>query len=438
MTGFIRGYLSWGRYLALIPWLGVGPALAADFRISSFAPGGLLCWTNAFPTGVCTIESADSPLGPWTPRLNSFTISSGGQSAFPVASHNQFYRLLAVDISAGNPNGFTNLAHAYGLLHTIAGNGSGSLDNVNYWQSSFEGGLAVNAALSRPHIAFGDGVGNVFIVDKNSHSVLKVTPDGRIHTVAGTHTAGDGPDTPTPGTNVALNSPNGLWLGGDGTLFVLDTGNGKVRCLDTNGSLTTLFTDAKGISGGRGLWVKDDRTVAYFDDGSNVKSWTPAAGFKNINKNGFNDVANFVLAAAGNLIVTDRGANQVYLLATSGANAGTTTPLFGNGTINPVVDGTPALSNGLYGVRGVWPVPTGGYLLATQEGCQILYVDPTGILHIFVNGAEGDHAGDGQWFYGGFDISEPRCVTLDSRGNILLVENDAGYVRQVDFLRLSP
>ena len=71
---------------------------------------------------------------------------------------------------------------------------------------------------------------------------------------------------PTPGTSVALSSPNGLWVGGDGVVYVLDTGNGKVRWLDTNGVMTTLFTDHSGITTGRGLWVKDDRTLAYFGD----------------------------------------------------------------------------------------------------------------------------------------------------------------------------
>ena len=100
---------------------------------------------------------------------------------------NNFFRLLAADISTNTAAGYTNLLNSYGLLHTIAGNGFGGIDGVNYWQPGFEGGYATNAALSRPHIAVADTAGNVFIADKNSHSVLKVTPDGRIHTVAGTH-----------------------------------------------------------------------------------------------------------------------------------------------------------------------------------------------------------------------------------------------------------
>jgi hypothetical protein len=105
-----------------------------------------------------------------------------------------------------------------------------------------------------------------------------------------------------------------------------------------------------------------------------------------------------------------------------------------------VVDGTLALTNGLYGVRGIWYLPNRGYLLALHEGSKILYVDPAGVVHIFVDGQGGpSHAGDGQWFYApGYKIAEARSVSMDHRGNILIVENDAGYVRMIDFSRLTP
>jgi hypothetical protein len=416
------------------------PPALTGFCISAFSRNGLVCWTNAFPTGVCTAESASTPEGPWVPLLCSFTTGSAGQAALALPPQNTFCRLLAVDVSAGNPGGFNNLTRSFGNLHTVAGSGNdGGVDGDNYWQTGFEGGFATNAALSRPHMALADRSGNLFIVDKDSHSVLKVTPDGRIHTVAGTHTRGNGPDGPTPGTSVALSSPNGLWLGGDGVVYVLDTGNGKVRWLDTNGVMTTLFTDHSGITTGRGLWVKDDRTLAYFGDGQNLNQWTPVGGIQTVNKSSFNDLANFIVEAAGDLIVTDRGANQVYLLPMSGANAGYPARLFGNGGTNNVVDGTSASTNGLNQVRAVWPVPTGGYLLGTDQGCQVLYVDPAGILHILVNGQVGSHSGDGQWFYlPGYKVSEVRSVTMDAQGNIFIVESDFGYVRRIDFLRLTP
>ena len=417
--------------------------LAADFRINAWDHQGNIRWTNAFPSGVCTIESATALTDPgsasWQSQQNYFTTNSTGQGQLLRGSKNNFFRLLAADISTNTATGYTNLLNSYGLLHTIAGNGFGGIDGVNYWQPGFEGGYATNATLSRPHIAVADTAGNVFIADKNSHSILKVTPDGRIHTVAGTHAAGNGPDYLIIATAVQLNGPNGLWVRDDGTVYVLDTGNGKIRRLDTNGMMQTLVTVAGGINTGRGVWVKNDESLAFFASGSDMKRWTPSGGVDTLNNN-FNELGTFIVDAHGDIIAADRGANKVYFLDATGSKVGSRDVLFGDGNTNSVVEGTLAKTNSLYGVRSVWPFPTGGYLLATHEGSQVLYVDPAGIIHIFVNGSNGGfHTGDGQWFHSpGFKITETRAASMDSKGNILITENDSGYVRQIDFVRLSP
>ena len=83
--------------------------------------------------------------------------------------------------------------------------------------------------------------------DKDAHAIRKVTLDGVIVTVAGTNQAGDDGDTPGPGTERRLSSPNGLWVRDDGTLYILDLGNSKIRRLGTDGVLTTLVSDSDGI-----------------------------------------------------------------------------------------------------------------------------------------------------------------------------------------------
>ena len=419
------------------------PVLAADFRISSYDRQGKINWTNAFPSGVCTVEAAaaltTSGGTAWRVEQNYYTTNSSGQGQLLLGSSNHCFRLLAADISANSTAGYTNLLNSYGLLHTIAGNGLGGVDGVNYWQPGCEGGYATNAALSRPHFAMADTAGNVFIVDKDSHSVLKITPDGRIHTVAGTHLAGNGPDYLTNATAVQLNAPNGLWVRDDGTVYVLDTGNGKIRRLDTNGMMLTLVTVAGGINTGRGVWVRDDESLAFFASGTEMMEWTPSGGVRTLNNN-FNELGNFIVDPHGDIIATDRGANKVYFLDATGGHVGNRNVLYGDGNTNAVVEGTLAKTNSLYGVRGIWALPTGGYLLGTHEGSQVLYVDPAGIIHVFVNGSYGDvHSGDGEWFHSpGSKISEVRSVSMDSAGNLLITENDFGYVRRIDFLRLSP
>jgi hypothetical protein len=86
--------------------------------------------------------------------------------------------------------------NSFGILTTIAG--AGKSDDGNEWQSSFEGGPATDAELSRPHMALTDAAGNIYIADKLSHGIRKVTPDGTIHTAAGTNVSGNARDSAIP------------------------------------------------------------------------------------------------------------------------------------------------------------------------------------------------------------------------------------------------
>ncbi len=420
------------------------PAVAqTNFQITGLSSVGQITWSNAFPSGVCTVEMTaqfNSSNASWVIGQNFFTTNSVGQGAFTPSNAAQFFRLRAVEIYTNTPQAWTNLIDSYGILHTIAGNGDAGysdpgVDGSNYWQTSYEGGYATNAALSRPHFAMADNASNIFIIEKDSDALLKVTPDGRIHTVAGTHAVGNGPDTSSIATNVAMNLPNGLCVGNDGTAYILDTGNGKVRRLATNGMMTTLFSDSSGISGGRGLLVNSNETLVYYASGADLRRWTPSGGTANLNTR-FSDLGNIVLNGT-NLIATDRGGNTVWVVNT---NTGARTLLYGNGGTNLVVDGTLALTNSLYGVRGIWQPPIGGYFLVNDYSAQIVYVDITGVLHLLLNGQNDDHAGDGGWFYAPskYFIGQGRSITMDTNGNLIIVENDTGYVRKIDFHRLTP
>ncbi len=411
-------------------------AWAIDFRIGTLDLSGTITWTNAYTNGACALEVAPTPTGPWTSQTSYYTTNSTGQGQLAETNGVSFWRLLAADFPP-TPRGWTNLLKSYGRLETIAGNGVGQVDGVNYWQASFEGQPATQVSLSRPHIALADKNGDVFIADKNSHAVLKVTLDGRIHTVAGTHAAGfngDG-DGHLPGTSLQLNSPNGLWSHGGSMLYILDTGNGKVRKLDKNGIMTTLFTVPGGIQGGRGLWVKKDESEAYFCSGTEFKHWTNSGAFAVVNS-GFVDLGNLADDPAGGRVITDAGANRVWHITKKGK----VTLLAGNGGISGGGDGFLATQTGLAGVRGAWVLPFGGLLTCTQIGGQIWYIDTAGYIHLFLDGGTGTFRdGDGQYFHSpGKKISEPRSVTVADNGDIYITENDYGFVRKISFQRLEP
>jgi sugar lactone lactonase YvrE len=419
------------RFLWLSVFVSTGLALRSQtLRLIEIGRDGNVSWAGAIVPGICTIETTSALNGPWQPSLNVFSTNSAGRAFVSPVANTAFYRLRNVEVGA-TPEGFQNLARAYGVLETIAGSGLGAEDGTNYWQTDFEGQPATQVALSRPHFAQADRFGNVFIVDKDSHSILKVTPDGLLQTVAGTHQPGFNGDGALLGTMLQLNSPNGLCVRDDGAVYILDTGNGRVRRLDTNGIMRTLFRVPGGIDGGRGLWVSDDESVAYFASETSIKKWTPDDGVETFS-DGFLDLGNIIMGADARLVVTDRGANSVYRLS---RNAGNRTLIAGNGKESGGGDGFLAVETGLHGVRGIWFLPTGGYLLATHEGSHVWYVDTAGIIHLFVDGARHFHFGDGEWFYNpGPKVSECRSVAVDPAGNILIVENDAGYVRRIRFL----
>ncbi len=423
--------------------LGVVRAVEAGTapRITGFNRSGLLAWTNALIPGVTTVETASALGGNWIPQQSAFSTNPASQTSVSVISPRQFFRLTCVDVSP-TPQGFTNFVYSYGLLETIAGTGAGRLDNTSYWQSSFEGGSATNAALSRPHYAMADRAGKIYIVDKNSHSVLRVDTNGLIHTIAGTHAGGFNGEGPAAATALQLNVPNGLWVRGDGTVYVLDTGNARVRRVTTNGIMSTLFfaqSDTNSaLDGGRCLWVKDDESLAYFGNRTRVRKWTPSGGVQTLSS-GYNELGTFCVLPSGNLIVADRGGNYVYSVTASGSQ----TIIAGNGNSDSGADGASATATAFYGARGVWPVPTGGYLLLLHDGAQLWYVDAGSTAHLLVNGLGGNvfvQAGDGGFFYAPsqYFIGEGRSVTMDYAGNIIICESDYGFIRRIKFLRLTP
>jgi len=143
---------------------------------------------------------------------------------------------------------------------------------------------------------------------------------------------------------------------------------------------------------------------------------------------GFVDLGNLVVLANGAVILTDRGANRVYRLDFQGRPE----PIAGNGLDWGGGSGKVALGTALVGVRGVWPLPSGALLLATHEGSQVWYLDPSGLIYLLIDGEGGAHAGDGQSLASpGKKVSEVRAITVAPQGDLIITEHDAGYIRVV-------
>lgn len=329
---------------------------------------------------------------------------------------------------------FKELVLTYGQINTIAGTGKFRKKKQNGWKNEFEGIDARKVELSRPHHAIGDKFGNIYIADKDAHAIRKISPQGLIFTVAGVNIAGDDGDQPGPGNKKHLAFPNGIWVSQSGIVYILDLGNSKIRKLDKRGILTTLLKDPEGIKFGRGLWVNEDEKQVYYCSGEKLKVWTPSQGLKTL-ASGFVMLGNLAVSPQGNLAVTDRGGHKVYKILANGNKI----VVAGNGKTDPPKSGGLATATSLNEVRGIWFHPAGGYFLVTHAGNQIWYVTAQGLIHLFLDGDKKSRPqGDGQQFNTpGPKISEPRAISIDYQGNIIITENDYGYIRMIKSLTKS-
>ena len=297
----------------------------------------------------------------------------------------------------------------YGPMRTVAGLGTIGRRGENGWKPEYEGGAATAAELSRPHFAMADAAGNIYIADKDANAIRRVDVKGKITTVAGTGVAGDDGDGPGVATSMRLSRPNGVFVKGDGTVYILDLNNGKVRRLATNGKMTTLFKVDGGISIGRGLWVSDDENHAFVASGRQIVEWKSGAKTRRFAR-GFRSLGNLTIDPNGKLVAADRVGGRVYRLDKKGAK----TVIAGNGQSSGGGDGQPALNSSLPGVRAVWFDKRGGMFLGAHASSRVWYVGADGLLQEFLSDSE---------------VDEVRGLSIDTAGNLIVVDDDSGFVR---------
>ncbi|MBD9722498.1 RICIN domain-containing protein [Streptomyces caniscabiei] len=128
-------------------------------------------------------------------------------------------------------------------ISTFAGTGPASSQGDN--------AAAVLAQLNGPYGVAVDGVGNIYISDFSGHRVRRVTTDGKISTYAGTGVAGPGGDNGLA-TAAQLSFPRGLAVDSAGALYIADSGNHRIRKVTADGKMSTVAGTGAGTYGGDG------------------------------------------------------------------------------------------------------------------------------------------------------------------------------------------
>jgi serine/threonine-protein kinase len=130
-----------------------------------------------------------------------------------------------------------------GVITTVAGNGSKA--------STGDGGPATEAGVFEPRGVAAGPDGNIYIAEAGGNRVRKVSPAGVISTLAGTGGKGGFAGDGGPATAAQLRFPDQVAVGPDGSVYVADVLNNRIRRISNAGIITT-FAGSGPVDDGQG------------------------------------------------------------------------------------------------------------------------------------------------------------------------------------------
>src|SRR5437773_267807 len=232
--------------------------------------------------------------------------------------------------------------------------------------------------------------------------LIQMTPaqpavSGAVVTFAGTGAKGFSGDG-GPAVKAQLNDPSGIVHGRDGTLYISDTANHRIRKVARDGKITTIAgTGEPGWSGDGG----------------------PAAAGK------LNEPYEVRLDAAGNLFWVERLSHTVRR---RDAKTGIVSTVAGNGTAGFSGDGGTATNAQLNEPHSIGLDQTGDLYIADVRNHRIRKVDlKAGTISTFAGTGERKPTPDGARFTDA-PLHGPRALDFDKAGNLWLALREGNAI----------
>jgi RHS repeat-associated protein len=275
------------------------------------------------------------------------------------------------------------------IITSVAGNGTyGFLG---------DGGLATQASLRFPWGAAVASDGSLYISDSGNQRIRRVAPDGTITTVAGSGTGGFNGDGGTA-LEAWFISPGGIAIASDGSLYISDSGNNRIRRVGPDGIITTIAGNGTATFSGDG--GSATQASLSFPDG-------------------------LAIAADGSLYISDSASNRIRRVGLDGV----ITTVAGNGTATFSGDGGPATQASLSFPEGLAIASDGSLYISDSGNNRIRRVDPDGIITTVAGKGTSVFSGDGgSALQAG--INSPVGLSFASDGSFYI--SDFNRIRRVD------
>ncbi len=235
-----------------------------------------------------------------------------------------------------NQNHIIRRISTNGVVTTLAGfpGVSGSADGTN-----------TTARFSAPAGITTDAAGNIYIADKNNHTIRKIDTLGLVSTLAGL--AGQSGTTDGTGNAARFSFPSGIAVDAAGNLYVADSGNNTVRKITAAGVVTTLA----GVAGTTGA--------------------TDGAGAVAL----FNLPTDVAANAAGTVFIADTFNHAIRMITP----AGVVSTLAGTAGTPGSTDGAGAAAK-FFLPQGVALDAAGNIIVADTENRTLRNITPTGVV----------------------------------------------------------
>jgi sugar lactone lactonase YvrE len=267
-----------------------------------------------------------------------------------------------------------------------------------------DGGPAAAAQLNQPFDLTFDAEGNLFFSDTFNHRVRRIDhASGTISTVAGSGKAGFSGDG-GPAIEAQLNEPYGVVVDRNGTLFVADRLNRRIRRIDGRTKIITT--------------VAGNGTTVHSGDGGRATE----AGL--VEPNGV------ALSRDGQILfIADVAGNRLRALNLAD---GQITTFAGTGRGRHDGDGGRADRASIAGARAVDVGPDGSVYILERQGNALRVVSPDKqmISTIAGTGTKG-YSGDGGPARSA-TLNGPKELDVDSDGNIWIVDTENHAIRFID------
>lgn len=331
-----------------------------------------------------------------------------------------------------------------GVISTIAG--------VGVKGFSGDGGPATAAKLSAPaDVAVGPD-GGIYISDLGNHRIREIRPDGTITTIAGTGIAGFSGDG-GPSERARISPAWGISVGDDGTIYIADTWNHRVRSIRAGIIRTIAGVGAPGLSGDGGpgtkartwypwaatagangdVFIADlgNNRIRRIDSHGIISTYTGgAAGYAG--DGGTRTGARYRLPSD---VIFDRSSAMVVADALNYrvrriSPSGTVSSIAGNGVASPVGDGGLATSGQLRFPTDVTFDRAGNLYVADAGNFRVRKISPSGVISTVAGRGTRGFTGHGLPAVHAL-LGGPRGIAIDRSARLWMADTGSNTVRVV-------